>query len=288
MTATSDAVAPSNRRERFLLELRFDGSRFRGWQKQGEAHVRTVQGVLLDAAAGFLPSGARVDLQGCGRTDAGVHAIAYAAHLDAPAGQDPDRLLRDLNHALPADIAVDAVRRVDPRFHARHSCVGRSYLYSLALAKPVLRRRLAWWPGEEGVDLGRMAEAALLFEGMHDFSGFAEPKERKGSTRSLVFHCRVKRQGDLAMVRIVASHFLWHMVRRIVAFLVEIGRGGMSAKDIEAVLHRGERGQVKGMAPAQGLFFERAFYDRTELDGFVVEAAANERIPSELHPLLSI
>src|SRR5262245_28080256 len=111
---------------RFKLILEYAGTRYRGWQVQKNA--RTVQGEIL-AVVGRLSGRHDFDLQGSGRTDAGVHALAQAAHLDLETRLAPQALQYALNDALPSDINVLSVEKVSRRFHARHSAEGRSYLY---------------------------------------------------------------------------------------------------------------------------------------------------------------
>lgn len=253
-------------KKRFKLLLEFDGSRYRGWQKQDDA--RSVQGTLLAAARDLYGDG--VDVQGCGRTDAGVHALAFVAHLEATTSQGPREVGRRLNEALPRDIVVRESKKAGPRFHARHHCLGRSYLYQLA------RRRSAFcdgyaWTIQEPLAVAAMREAAGLLAGMHDFSSFTDRKALgKKSPLVLVHRTLVVDRGDLLLVRIVGSHFLWKMVRRMVGVLVEAGRGALPAAEVGGFLGAAVD-LSRFTAPAQGLFLERAFYTQEEMDAFLGE-----------------
>ncbi|MEW6426676.1 MAG: tRNA pseudouridine(38-40) synthase TruA [Thermodesulfobacteriota bacterium] len=250
---------------RFRLTLEYDGSRYSGWQRQTDA--RTIQGSLLAATAQVLGRD-DADIQGAGRTDGGVHALRYTAHLEAVTALPPDELCRRLNDVLPQDIAILEVAPCDPRFHARHHCVGRSYLYRIARRKTALARKYSWWVGE-GLDTTAMAAAAARFVGMHDFASFAEKQELKKSTQVLVHLVEVEKAGEFIDIRVVGSHFLWRMVRRMVGVLVEVGRGGLTAAEVEKLLATRSEAPVRLTAPAMGLFFERAFYDETELTDFL-------------------
>lgn len=257
---------------RYKLDIEYDGSRFRGWQKQGEKELRTVQGTLLTAAAALFP-GQKIDVQGNGRTDAGVHALDYVAHLDIPVPMDPSALMERLDKLLPADIAVRGAERVDPRFHARHNCLARSYLYQLLDRKSVFARRYAWCLAQP-LDIEKMRQAAALFVGMHDFAAFAEKQELKKSTRVLVSRVDVDRGDRSISVRVLGSHFLWHMVRRMVGVLVDVGSDSLEPEAVRQFLNSMENDTRRFTAPAQGLFFEKAFYCKEELDCFLADAPA--------------
>ncbi len=250
---------------RYKLILEYDGTNFSGWQKQNDA--RTIQGDLLKGAERVFGPVA-MDIQGCGRTDSGVHALAYAAHLEVASELEPDVVLVMLNDTLPKDIAVLSVESVDPRFHARHACVARSYIYQLKRRKSAFAKRYNWWIREE-LDATAMMDAAGIMVGMHDFVSFAEKQELKKSTKVLVHAVQlVETEGGL-MLRVVGSHFLWHMVRRMVGVLVEVGCHRLTGDDVRRVLHTSVALPFNHTAPAAGLFFERAFYDTQELDDFL-------------------
>ncbi len=249
---------------RYKLTLEFDGSNFSGWQKQADA--RTVQGDLLKAATrvfGVSPG----DIQGCGRTDAGVHALAYTAHLEVASRMPPAEVAQRLNDELPKDIAARSVDLAHPRFHARHSCIARSYLYRLRTSKSAFGKRYDWWVRQQ-LDLAAMRQAAAIMVGMHDFASFADTPELKKSTKVLVYGVDIAAAGEVAMVRVVGSHFLWHMVRRMVGVLVEVGCHRLGEEDIRSLMQGPSDIPGKHTAPAAGLFFERAFYETGELEEF--------------------
>ena len=253
---------------RYKLTLEYDGKNFSGWQKQKDA--RTVQGDLLKGAMRVFGEDAEIDIQGCGRTDAGVHALEYIAHLQVASELEPFVVEQMLNDTLPKDIAVIAVELVDPRFHARHSCVARSYIYQLRSRKSAFGKRYSWWVREE-LDIAAMQRAAALMEGMHDFAAFAEKKEMKKSTKVLVYKVDVVEEQDGAVrIRVIGSHFLWHMVRRMVGVLVEAGCHRLTEETIRG-LCRGSASEIPShhTAPAAGLFFEKACYDKELLDDFI-------------------
>ncbi len=252
-------------RHRYRLTLEYDGTNFSGWQKQSDA--RTVQGDLHKAAIrvfGDIP----MDIQGCGRTDAGVHALEYVAHLEVAACLPPQEVAKLLDATLPKDMAILNVEDADHRFHARHNCIARSYLYQLRSRKSAFGKRYSWWTHGE-MDLAAMQRAASMLTGMHDFLAFAEKQELKKSTKVLVHQIRILADGDLVRVRVVASHFLWHMVRRLVGVLVEVGCGRLAESAVPALLHSPSDFPGNHTAPAAGLFFEKAFYEEGSLLRFL-------------------
>ena len=254
----------NNHAKRFKLILEFDGSRYSGWQQQDDA--KTIQGSLLKAAAELF--GAQADVQGSGRTDAGVHALHFTAHLEAQTDLPPQEIMQKLNELLPGDIIVLECKRAGPRFHARHNCIARSYCYRIARQKKALDRNYVWQVLEP-LDEKRMQETAALLVGMHDFTSFTDRQVvKKKSPLVMVHTCQVMATEDLILVRIVGSHFLWKMVRRIVGVLVAVGKGELTGAEVRQFLQ--EPVILKQhTAPAQGLFFERAFDDQEELDSFL-------------------
>jgi tRNA pseudouridine38-40 synthase len=242
---------------RFKLVLEYAGTRYRGWQVQKNA--RTVQGEIL-AAVGRLSGRGDHDLQGSGRTDAGVHALAQVAHLDLETRLAPEALLHALNGALPADINVLSAEKVPRQFHARHSAVGRSYLYQIARRRTAFGKPFTWWI-QDPLDTGAMAEAAARFAGMHDFRSFTDDDPEETSTRVLVEEAAVAAVGDLILIRVRGSHFIWKMVRRMVGVLADVGRGALSPADVARFLETASGTPAERTAPASGLFLERVFYE---------------------------
>jgi len=265
------AAAETAKGHKYRLNLEYDGTKFSGWQKQDDG-PKTIQGSLLAAAAELFADKA-VDIQGCGRTDAGVHALNYTAHLESSNGKIPPAVIRKkLNDLLPPAIAVLAVEPCPPRFHARHSCLGRSYLYQIAHRKTAFQKKYVWWV-KEPLNVKAMAEAARLFVGMHDFVSFAEKQELKKPTQVLLNGVYLYEDEEMLRLRVVGSHFLWKMVRRMAGVLVEVGKGNLTAKDVAAFLAAPSTAPSRLTAPPSGLFFEKAFYDQKEFDKFLAAAA---------------
>ncbi len=239
----------------YKLTIEYEGTRYSGWQAQGNT-PKTIQGNLLRAAAQVL---GEVDIGGAGRTDAGVHAAAQVAHLRAHKGVDPIQLSRKINDLLPHDISIVGASRANDRFHARHDAVSRVYLYQIATRRTAFAKPFVWWI-KDRLDLEGMTRAAKMLEGRHDFSAFSDRRMKEEDSRIVVVErCDAVAAGDLILVRIEASHFLWKMVRKLIAFLVEIGRGNASAEDLVARL-KPNAANVEPTAPPSGLFLEAVTY----------------------------
>lgn len=247
---------------RFKVTLEYAGTRYSGWQIQQNA--RTVQGELTRAIRTAVRH-ERFETYGSGRTDAGVHALAQVVHLDLATTLAPGDLARRINDELPPDINVLAIDKASHRFHARHGAVSRSYLYQIARRRTAFAKPYVWWI-KEPLDLGRMRDAAARFAGLRDFRSFTDDEPDEKSTRVALEPLEIGEAGDLVLVRVRGSHFLWKMVRRMVGVLAEAGRGGLAASEVERYLERDSAAPARLTAPASGLFLERVFYEGDAMD----------------------
>jgi tRNA pseudouridine38-40 synthase len=241
---------------RFKLTLEYAGTRYHGWQIQKNA--KTVAGEITRAIE--TATGRReFELYGSGRTDAGVHALAQVAHLDIEGTWPPDTLRRRINDELPADINILRVERVRHRFHARHDAVARSYVYQIARRRSAFAKPYVWWVRDE-LDLARMRGLMQRFVGRHDFRAFSDDEPDEKSTAVEVESFELYEDGDLLVVHIEGSHFLWKMVRRLVGVIVEVGRGGLTEDAAAAMLLSASDIPARLTAPASGLLLERVYY----------------------------
>jgi len=242
---------------RFRLDLEYVGTRYSGWQIQKNA--RTVQGALHEAVR-RVSGRSDFESYGAGRTDAGVHALQQVAHLDLETRLAPAALRRALNDELPADVNLLQVEKVARQFHARHSAVARSYLYQIARRRTAFGKPFVWWI-KDPLDFAALAATARVFEGMHDFRSYSDADAREGDTRVKIERVELAEVGELLLIRVLGSHFLWKMVRRLVGVIAEVGRGGLAVKEAERFLR--ERSDVPATltAPPSGLFLERVLYE---------------------------
>ena len=245
----------------YKLVLEYDGSKFSGWQTQ--INARTVQGELQRAADELF--GTAVDIQGSGRTDAGVHALGQVAHLKVRGAKlHPEKILRDLNDRLPSSIAVIDVAEAAPKFHARHDAISRAYFYQISTRKAALSKRYVWWI-KDPLDVAKMQQAASLIPGRHDFATFRakDPSRPEESTIVVVESAEVGVDENLVVFRIEASHFLWKMVRRLAGTLAKVGLGHVTIEEFRGLLE-GRKTPTLDIAawtaPASGLFLESVRY----------------------------
>jgi tRNA pseudouridine38-40 synthase len=244
----------------YKLTIEYEGTRYSGWQAQGNT-PKTIQGNLLRAATQVLGD---ADIGGAGRTDAGVHASGQVAHLRAHKSVDPLQLTRKLNDLLPADINILSIERAHDRFHARHDAVSRVYLYQIAQRRTAFAKPFVWWV-KDRLDVGPMQLAAKQLEGRHDFSAFSDKRMKEEDSRIVVVErCDLVVAGSLILVRIAASHFLWKMVRKLMAFLAEVGRGSIPPGELAERLRSGT--MFEPTAPPSGLFLEAVVYPKETFD----------------------
>ena len=246
----------------FKILLEYDGSRYSGWQDQKNA--RTIMGELKKAAREIF--GEDVEMQGAGRTDAGVHALGQVVHLKiaSQVRHSPATLRRRLNDLLPADIAVLDIGRADGNFHARHHARSRTYIYQISTRKQAFTKKFVWWIKDD-LDIKAIQKAAAELVGRHDFVCFrvADASRPNESTIVEVESVDVEREEDIIQIRIQASHFIWRMVRRIVGVLVKVGTGELRHDDFRKLLSGRcdpKMDVAAWTAPASGLFLERVEY----------------------------
>jgi tRNA pseudouridine38-40 synthase len=241
---------------RYKLQLEYLGTKYSGWQIQQNA--RTVQGEI-SAVIRKVTAESKFELYGSGRTDHGVHALRQVAHLELKSLLPTDQLRQRLNDALPSDIHVIDVELAHPRFHARHHAVARSYLYQISRRRTAFGKRLVWWIKDD-LDFERMKQAGSLFVGMKNFESFAANDPEEKSTKVLIEKVQMREAGDLILIRIEGSHFLWGMVRRMVGVIAEVGRGKLSVEALAGFFRTRSDDPARLAAPPSGLFLERVYY----------------------------
>ena len=244
--------------EHYKIILSYDGSRYDGWQRQGNTD-RTIQGKLESVLSRL--DGGTVELRGAGRTDAGVHAKGQVADFRLEHPLSPAEVMEYLNHYLPEDIAVLSCELCDPRFHARLSATGKRYVYRIwnsDVPNVFERKYLTTWPQE--LDLDTMKHGASLLLGTHDFKAFCANKKFKKSSVRTLNALRIERFGEEVRFTFEGDGFLYHMVRILTGTLVEIGMGERNAEDIPAVLASLDRTRAGRTMPPQGLILDEVFY----------------------------
>ena len=243
---------------RYKLILEYDGTGLVGWQRQNNG--LSVQEILETAVERFC--GRKLTVHGAGRTDAGVHALAQAAHVDLPKESAPDVIRNALNqHAKPHAVAVLTVERVPENFDARRSARGRVYRYRILnrRAPAALKRGRVWHVGP-ALDVAAMQEGAALLLGKHDFTSFRDSMCQARSPVKTLDALDVMRAGEEIVVEARARSFLHHQVRNMVGSLKLVGAGKWRARHIGEALEARDRRAGGPTAPPEGLYLVEVVY----------------------------
>ena len=240
------------------LRLRYDGSRYHGWQVQ-KGDITVAQ--TLEEALGKV-CGHPVKAVGCGRMDAGVHALRYCANFKTDCRIPVDRFPLAINSRLPGDIAVTMAAEAEDGFNAISSCIKKEYIYKILnsnIRDPFLERRVCFYP--QGLDMELMRAAAAAFEGTHDFRAVRSLGTETKTTVRTVHWCRAEKQGNLITISVCADGFLYNMCRAIVGTMVYASYGKLRPEEIPALLELGDRRLTGPTMPPQGLYLNRVWYD---------------------------
>ncbi len=227
------------------LIIEYDGTNFFGWQYQPDK--RTVQGELEDNLKKIIQED--VKLIGAGRTDQGVHALGQVANFKTNSKLEPKKLQKAINANIPDDIYIRDVMDVDLSFHARFSAKSKVYNYYISFTPSPLRRYYLWVVDYK-LEISRMQKAISYFIGRHNFSNFAIQNEKENRFCT-VLNLNLTHCNDGIIISVEADRFLHRMVRGMVGFLVDVGRGRFSPEDVLRIF----AGELKGLffAPAHGL-----------------------------------
>ena len=239
------------------LDLCYDGTRYRGWQRL-PGKDDTIQGKLEVTLSRILDE--NIEISGSGRTDAGVHARGQVSNFHCENPMKPEEILLKLRMYLPEDIGIYSCREVSPRFHARLNAKEKTYCYRIwnSSSPCVFDRRFVTVMAEE-LNLEAMRSAAEKLLGEHDFSAFCGNAKMKKSTVRYIRSIDIHRMGEEIRITVTGNGFLHNMVRILVGTLIEVGRGTRSADSIPA-LFGGKRADAGFLAPAQGLCLMEVFY----------------------------
>lgn len=242
----------------YKLIIQYDGARYDGWQRQGNTS-NTIQAKLEGVLSRLADR--PVEVNGAGRTDAGVHALGQAANVKLPGDLEPEEVMNYVNQYLPEDIAVVAAERADERFHARLSAKGKVYRYHLRVgAVPDVFRRKYQYRVDGPLDVPAMERAAALLAGTHDYRSFCSNKRYKKSTVRTVYAIETAQNGPDLTLTFRGDGFLYNMVRILTGTLLEVGRGERAAETMPAVLAAKDRAAAGKTAPAQGLTLVEVIY----------------------------
>lgn len=243
----------------FKIVLQYDGTRYQGWQRQVSTD-NTIQGKIEALLSKMC--GTSVEIQGAGRTDAGVHAYGQVANFHIDTDKTAEEVMEYMNTYLPEDISVIRCEEKPERFHARLNAKGKTYRYCIwnSDKKPVFRRKFVHQvPGS--LDMDAMKQAAALLCGTHDYQSFTSAKRGKKSTVRTVDSINIEGNGEELIFTFNGDGFLYHMVRIMMGTLIETGLGLRSAEDIPAVLEAKDRSKAGHLIPGNGLALMEVRYD---------------------------
>lgn len=245
-----------------LLKIQYDGTNYQGWQtqrKQGKTRFVTIQETIEKVLSQILQE--KISLNGSGRTDSGVHALAQIANFKTNSLMPLSRMKIALNGLLPSDIRIILLKKVLADFHARFSAKSKVYRYVIVNKSycPVFIRKYAWHITHT-LDIEVMKQEAKVLLGSHDFKSFqAADKTKKDSVRTIKTINIIKRNNCINIC-IEADGFLYNMMRNIVGTLIEIGRGKFPPGSLKRILQRKDRKKAGVTAPSKGLCLDRVIY----------------------------
>lgn len=250
----------------FKIVIQYDGTAYKGWQVQNST-ADTIQGKLQRVLTKLV--GKPVEINGSGRTDAGVHALGQVANfkIDLPKEMTSEDLFFHINKHLPEDIAVISLEEVDDRFHARYAEKGKTYRYRIHVSpvSNVFEKRYVYTYLDKPLDVNLMKAAASKMIGRHDFKSFCGNKHMKKSTVRTVRDIKINEITDENGLREIAidytgDGFLQNMIRIMTGTLIEVGTGRKSVEDIDTILAALDRDKAGYTAPPQGLCLMEVYY----------------------------
>ncbi|MCM1564641.1 MAG: tRNA pseudouridine(38-40) synthase TruA [Dehalobacter sp.] len=232
------------------MTIAYDGTKYKGWQKQKDTDL-TIQGKIETVLAKMAEE--KIQIIGCGRTDAGVHAENYIANFHTTSTFKTKRILAYLYEFLPEDIVVKSMEEVSERFHARYNVKAKTYVYTINNNKfrDVFNRKYTYHLADK-LDLEQMKTATELLIGTHDFQSFTNERSHK-STVKTINSILIHENKGLIKIEFNGNSFLWNMLRIIVGTLLEVGKGTLQPNDVEKILQERKRWEAGPLAQAKGL-----------------------------------
>ncbi|MGN0570137.1 MAG: tRNA pseudouridine(38-40) synthase TruA [Candidatus Fimenecus sp.] len=240
-----------------LLTLRYDGSRYHGWQIQPNGD--TVQQRLSDAFCKI--SGKNENIIGCSRTDAGVHANMFCCNVRTDCTVEAEKIPDALNFYLPSDIAVYGCTETDYDFHARYDCKGKEYVYLIYNGRyrnPFYENKALFYPYE--IDASMLDSEAKSFIGKHDFSAFCSACSEVNDKVREIYNFSVQRKDDIIEMKVSGNGFLYNMVRIMAGTLLDIQQGKIDKGKIPLIIESLDRNNAGPTVNGCGLYLNKVFY----------------------------
>lgn len=237
----------------FKITVQYEGTRYQGWQRQ-DTTGNTIQGKIETILAKMM--GVEfVQVDGSGRTDAGVHALGQVANFKIATELSAAEVMDYINQYLPEDIGVTSIREVSERFHSRLNAKGKTYRYRIWNSKvPCIFERRYVYEMPEPLDLDAMKAAAACLVGKHDFKAFTSNKKSRKSTVRTIDEIKLEKAGNEIIITYSGDGFLYHMVRILTGTLIEVGLGQRTPESIIELLgEKASRDLAGALVPAKGL-----------------------------------
>ena len=240
------------------MRIMFDGSRYHGWQVQ-KSEI-TIAGMIESVLTRLCDH--PVKINGCGRTDAGVHAECYCANFKSSLSIPPDRLPYALNSMLPADIAVQAAAQVSDDFDANLSCIKKEYTYRIfnsRIRDPFYSGRACFYP--QKLNIEAMKAAARHFVGKHDFKAVRSAGTETKTTVRTVYWYEIDKKGPFVELRVCADGFLYNMARAMAGTLLYVSEGKIAPDELPRLLKQKDRSLTGPTVPPDGLYLTGIWYN---------------------------
>lgn len=236
----------------FKIILQYEGTKYQGWQRQASTG-NTIQG-KLESILGKMTGKSFVQVDGSGRTDAGVHALGQVANFKISTLLSKEQIMNYINQYLPEDIGVIYISEESLRFHSRLNVKGKTYRYRIWNSEiPCVFERRYVYELPDRLNVGKMKLAASFLIGKHDFKAFTSAKKGKKSTVRNIDNITIEKIGNELVFNYSGDGFLYHMVRIITGTLIEVGRGERSPESVKELLEKGSRDMSGLLVPAKGL-----------------------------------
>ncbi|ABK61545.1 MULTISPECIES: tRNA pseudouridine(38-40) synthase TruA [Clostridium] len=240
------------------LVIEYDGSNYSGWQKQ--KHSMTIQQRIEEAI--FDITKQKIEVNGCSRTDAGVHARNFVANFIIDSSIPPEKFKYAMNSKLPKDIVIKNSCEVPMDFHARFQSKGKKYVYTILNREepPTIDRGVVYHFNKK-LDVDLMRSASKYFIGSHEFDSFYKKAGSSvKSTLRTIYYCDVTKVDDIIKIIVIGEGFLYNMVRIIAGTLVEVGIARIKPEDIKNIILAKDREKAGRSLPPQGLCLEEVLY----------------------------
>ncbi|MEA4827695.1 MAG: tRNA pseudouridine(38-40) synthase TruA [Clostridium sp.] len=239
------------------ITIEYDGTNYAGWQKQKNAI--TIQQKVEEAIAEV--TGNHIEVIGCSRTDAGVHAKGFVGNFITDSTIPPEKFKYAINNKLPDDIVILKSEEVPLSFHSRYCSKGKTYVYTILNRneRPVINKNYVYQVSNL-LDLDLMTEGSKHFLGKHYFDSFRKSGSSVKSTERTIYSIDIKKEGEYITIKVTGDGFLYNMVRIMVGTLIEVGIGKIPPTDISNIIRAKDRARAGKSVPPQGLCLHKVFY----------------------------